>query len=199
MSHEHHDPQGERFGMWIFLFSEILLFGGLFVLYAAYLSKFTESFIKAGSHLSLAMGATNTLILLISSWSVAASITAIREHKKNLALGLLGFALFCMFLFLTIKYFEWGEKIHHGLYPNGPGLEGLPHGEVIFYGLYYTVTGLHGLHVMIGGTLLAICSYFIWKGKITADKYVFLENSGLYWHLVDLIWIFVFPLFYLVV
>jgi cytochrome c oxidase subunit 3 len=199
MSLEHHDPDGDRFGMWVFLFSEILLFGGMFVLYAAYLMKFTEGFVNAGARLNMALGATNTIVLLVSSWAVAASITAIRKENKKMAISLLGFALFCMFTFLTIKYFEWGAKIHHGIYPSGPALDDMPHGEVIFYGLYYTVTGLHGLHVIIGGILLGLSTFFIVKGKVTADKYVFLENSGLYWHLVDLIWIFVFPLFYLVV
>lgn len=199
MSMEHYDPEGDRFGMWVFLYSEILLFGGLFLLYSAYLSRYTEEFIKAGSHLSTFYGTLNTVILLFSSWAVAASITAMKKEKKKVAMSLLGFALLCAVVFLRNKYMEWGHEIHNGIYPDSPKLSELGHGETIFYGLYFTVTGLHGLHVIIGGILLSIATWFIKVGKISKERIVFLENAGLYWHLVDLIWIFVFPLFYLIV
>lgn len=199
MSVEHYDPEGDRFGMWVFLYSEILLFGGLFFLYAAYLNKYTADFIEAGKNLSTVYGTVNTVILLLSSWAVAASITAMKKENKKAAMGLLGFALFCALVFLRNKYMEWGHEFHIGIYPDSPKLSELGHGKTIFYGLYFTVTGLHGLHVIIGGILLAFAAWFIKVGKITKDKIVFLENAGLYWHLVDLIWIFVFPLFYLIV
>lgn len=192
------DKTGVRIGMWIFLYSEIILFGGLFVLYSVYFHMYPESFAEGGKELDRIIGATNTLVLLISSFTVAASITAIQRKEKGQAIGLLIFSISCGFIFLVNKYFEWSAKFHHDLYPNSETLlDGEP-GVSIFFGLYYTITGLHGLHVIIGMVLLAISLVLVIRGKVTHERYAMLENSGLYWHLVDLIWIFVFPLFYLV-
>ncbi len=192
------DITGIRTGMWLFLYSEIILFGGLFVLYAVYHHRYPAEFGLGGKELDRVIGAINTIILLLSSFTVAASITAIRQERKKLSLGLLGFSFFCGVVFLVNKYFEWGAKFHHDIYPNSETLVSGPPGENIFFGLYYVITGLHGLHVIIGMTLLAVSFYLVQCGRISADRYIMLENSGLYWHLVDLIWIFVFPLFYLV-
>lgn len=192
------DVTGIRIGMWLFLYSEIILFGGMFVLYAVYFHKFPTEFVEGGKQLDRVIGAANTVLLLVSSFTVAASITAIRRNGKMLSMGLIGFSFFCGIVFLVNKYFEWGEKFHHDIYPNSETLVGGPAGENIFFGLYYVITGLHALHVIIGMTLLAVSFVFVSRGRITAHRFVMLENSGLYWHLVDLIWIFVFPLFYLV-
>jgi len=192
------DKTGIKIGMWLFLYSEIILFGGLFVLYAAYFYKYPEFFVEGGKELNRVIGAVNTVVLLVSSFTVAASITAIQRKAKKQAIGLLIFSILCGVVFLVNKYFEWGAKFHHDLYPNS---ETLVSGEVglnIFFGLYYVITGLHGLHVIIGMILLSISLVLVMAGKVTESKYSMLENSGLYWHLVDLIWIFVFPLFYLV-
>ena len=192
------DKTGVKIGMWIFLYSEIILFGGLFVLYAVYFPNFPEDFAQGGKELNRIFGTANTLVLLISSFTVAASITAIQQRRKGLAIGFLIFSLLCGVTFLVNKYFEWGAKFHHDLYPNSDRLLDSEPGFNIFFGLYYTITGLHGLHVIIGMVLLAISLVLIARDKISAERYAMLENSGLYWHLVDLIWIFVFPLFYLV-
>ena len=192
------DFLGIRMGMWLFLYSEIILFGGMFVLYAAYFHAYPTDFAEGGKQLNRVIGAINTIILLLSSFTVAASITAVRQKSKKLALGLIGFSFFCGIVFLINKYFEWGAKIHHDIYPNSETLVNGDPGQNIFFGLYYVITGLHGLHVIIGMTLLAISFVLVAANKINADRFAMLENSGLYWHLVDLIWIFVFPLFYLV-
>ena len=192
------DKTGVKIGMWIFLYSEILLFGGLFVLYAVYFHAFPEDFAKGGKELNRIFGTANTLVLLISSFTVAASITAVQRRKKGQAIGLLIFSLLCGLAFLVNKYFEWGAKFHHDLYPNSDLLLDSDPGFNIFFGLYYTITGLHGLHVIIGMVLLAISLGLVIRNKVTDQRYAMLENSGLYWHLVDLIWIYVFPLFYLV-
>lgn len=192
------DFVGIRIGMWLFLYSEIILFGGLFVLYAVYFHNFPDDFVAGGKKLDRVIGAINTIILLISSFTVAASITAIRQKAKKAAMGLLAFSFLCGVVFLVNKYFEWGAKFHHDIYPNSETLVSGPPGQNIFFGLYYVITGLHGLHVIIGMTLLAVSFFLVKNGKIHAGRYAMLENSGLYWHLVDLIWIFVFPLFYLV-
>ena len=192
------DAAGVRIGMWLFLYTEIILFGGLFVLYAAYLHEYAKDFFEGGKELNRTFGTVNTVILLVSSFTVAASITAIRQRQKKLCLSLLAFSLGCGLVFLINKYFEWSHKIAHGIYPNSPLLEDGPHGRTIFFGLYYVITGLHGLHVIIGMTLLAISYWWVQVNRVTEKNFALLENSGLYWHLVDLIWIFVFPLFYLI-
>ncbi len=192
------DQTGIRIGMWLFLYTEIILFGGLFVLYAVYFHDYPKEFAENGKELNRVIGTLNTVILLISSFTVAASITALRQERKRLCLSLLAFSFGCGVLFLINKYFEWGHKFSLGLYPNSPDLVSGPPGRNIFFGLYYVITGLHGLHVIIGMTLLALSLILIWQNSVTAERFAFLENAGLYWHLVDLIWIFVFPLFYLV-
>lgn len=192
------DNTGSRFGMWVFLFTEIMLFSGLFILFAAYFARYQTDFIAGGKELDVIFGTANTLILLTSSFTVAAAITAIRMNKVKHALMLLGTTIGLGAVFLVNKYFEWGHKIEHGIYPNSDKLNNGPAGENIFFGLYYVITGLHGLHIVIGLSVLIMAAILIKRKKITAEHYVFLENAGLYWHLVDLIWIFLFPLFYLV-
>jgi cytochrome c oxidase subunit 3 len=192
------DRAGIKLGMWLFLYSEIILFGGLFVLYAAYMHRYPEFFAEGGRELNRVIGAVNTIVLLISSFTVAASITAMQRNAKKQTVSFLLFSIFCGVIFLVNKYFEWGAKIHHDIYPNSDTLVAGEPGINIFFGLYYVITGLHGLHVIIGMALLSVSLIFVLNGKVTATRVSMLDNSGLYWHLVDLIWIFVFPLFYLV-
>lgn len=192
------DKTGVRIGMWLFLYSEVLLFGGLFVLYAAYFHRYPEFFVEGGKDLDRAFGAFNTVVLLVSSFTVAASITAIQRSKKRQAISFLLFSVFCGFIFLVNKYFEWGAKFAKDIYPNSDTLVFGEPGLNIFFGLYYVITGLHGLHVIIGMIFLSVALWYVIRGKVTAERFGLLENAGLYWHLVDLIWIFVFPLFYLV-
>ncbi|MCP3899772.1 MAG: cytochrome c oxidase subunit 3 family protein, partial [Desulfobacteraceae bacterium] len=155
------DETGKKLGMWLFLYTEIILFGGLFVLYAVYFHKYTADFVVAGKELSKTFGIINTVILLISSFAVAASITAVQKKEKQKAiLGLL-FALLCGFVFLINKYFEWSHKIDHGIYPDSETLINLPAGQNMFFGLYYIITGLHGVHIIIGMTLLLVSLVFV--------------------------------------
>jgi cytochrome c oxidase subunit 3 len=195
---QHADRTGAKLGMWLFLYTEIMLFGGLFVAYAYYYYLYTADFIEAGKTLDLLLGATNTVLLLISSFAVAASITALRTRARRSAIWLVATTVALGLIFLVNKYFEWGHKVETGIYPGSAKLQAYPPGQTIFYGLYYTVTGLHGLHVLIGVVVLAVCLVMIVTGRIRPGHDTVLENSALYWHLVDLIWIFVFPLFYLI-
>lgn len=195
----HSDEPGKKLGMWLFLYTEIILFGGLFVLYAVYFARYTADFIEGGKELNRIFGLVNTLILLISSFAVAAAITAIQKKDKAKSLAGIGTALLCGLIFLINKYFEWGHKIHNGIYPNSEKLVDGPEGLNQFFGLYYVITGLHGIHIIIGMTLLLVSLVFVFRDKVTHTRFALLENSGLYWHLVDLIWIFIFPLFYLVI
>ena len=199
MSHpEHKDYAGAKLGMWLFLFTEILLFGGLFLLYAVYLSRYPQEFTAAGHELNVFYGTANTTVLLTSSLLVAMAVTAIQQGRRLLTLGLLSGTIFCAAIFMGIKYVEWSTKIHHGIYPGSARLAAGPPGESVFFGLYYLSTGLHGLHVLIGGSVLAWVAVKVKRRVVTADDFIFLENGALYWHLVDLIWIFIFPLYYLI-
>jgi len=121
----------------------------------------------------------------------------VQKGNRRLSMLLLAVTVTLGAVFLTVKYFEWMVKIHHGLYPNGPELLKRPPGEMLFFGLYFTMTGLHGLHVIAGMVVLSIMLVLLARGRIRQDDYIKLENAGLYWHLVDVIWIFLLPLFYL--
>lgn len=248
---KHHDLTGAKIGMWLFLFTELLLFGGLFLLYAVYLKKHPEEFHYASSQLNQFVGAMNTIILLTSSLTMVLSVTAFQKKSRGLAKLFLVITILLALAFLVNKYFEWGHKISHGIYPNSQVLLGHPRGEILFYGLYYVMTGLHGLHVIIGIIIMSFMLYFIskkstvpvnlaghvlpqfsgrklllsddrgnriWESDKIDDSItgvevrvrgvyteeedaaneIKLENAGLYWHLVDIIWIFLFPLFYLI-
>lgn len=195
---EHRDDIGARMGMWIFIFTELLLFGGLFLVYAIYRNQYSAEFHSAAYELNTFMGAFNTVILLISSMTVAMSITAVQKNNKRLALILIGITIAMALLFLVNKYFEWGHKFHLGIYPGSELLQQFDRGELLFFGLYYFMTGLHGFHIVVGLVILSVILFKIKSGAINNDRYVLLENGGLYWHLVDLIWIFLFPLMYLI-
>jgi cytochrome c oxidase subunit 3 len=193
----HKDYQGAKLGMWIFLFTELLLFGGLFILYSTYRAIYPHDFHAGGQHLNAVIGIINTVVLLTSSLTVAVALSAIQKGSRRLTLQCLGATIVLGILFLANKYVEWSEEIRRGIYPNGPELEKLPNGGKIFYGLYYAMTGLHGLHVLAGVAVLAVMLAFVWKNRVTTTDYVKLENAGLYWHLVDVIWIFLLPMLYL--
>jgi len=195
---EKSDDTGARLGMWLFILSELLLFGGMFILYAAYRYKNSADFHLASMELEVGLGTLNTLLLLTSSFCVAVSVAAIQRGERRLSILLLGVTVLLGLLFLVNKGVEWGAKIEHGLYPNSSVLLGRPKGEGLFFGLYYVMTGLHGLHVLVGVAVLAVMAWFILREKITRTRFVPLENAGLYWHLVDIIWLFLFPLFYLI-
>ena len=199
MSQAHHkDYAGAKLGMWLFLFTELLLFGGLFLLYAVYLARYPQEFTAAGKQLDVVFGTVNTVVLLTSSLLAAMSVSAIQRDERRSAVRLLSGTILCAALFMAIKYIEWSAKIGHGVYPGSPQLKGGPPGESVFFSLYYMTTGIHGLHVVIGSILLAWIAIKVKRGAVHSGDFVFLENGALYWHLVDLIWIFIFPLYYLV-
>jgi cytochrome c oxidase subunit 3 len=198
VAHVHRDDVGARMGMWLFLFTELLLFGGLFILYSVYRYRYPDAFHLAAKELNTIVGAFNTAILLTSSLTMALSITAIQRKQKSLSIFFQFLTIILALGFLVNKYFEWSAKFHHGIYPGSEKLLSQPSGDIIFFGLYYVMTGLHGLHVIIGMFIIAFMARLTSKDVITNDNYVKLESAGLYWHLVDIIWIFLFPLFYLI-
>jgi cytochrome c oxidase subunit 3 len=194
---EHRDYFGAKLGMWIFVFTELILFGGLFIAYAVYREMHALDFHEASRELNVTLGVTNTLVLLTSSLTMVLSIVAIRLRRKGQSMLFLASTMLLGCVFLVNKFFEWRAKIHHGIYPGSEHLMARAPGERLFFGLYYGMTGLHGLHVTVGVIVMSVMLVLLARDKIRHDDFIKLENAGLYWHLVDVIWIFLLPLFYL--
>lgn len=197
-SGQHIDYTGKKIGMWFFLFTELLFFGGMFLLYSVYRFRFPNDFHIAAMRENLLIGSINTAVLLTSSLSIAVSVSALRKGNKNLSVLLQIITILFGIVFLVNKYFEWAEKILNGIYPNSPVLLQYGKGQILFFGLYYVMTGIHGLHVLIGIIVIAFMVVFTLREAITRENFSKLENTGLYWHFVDIVWIYLFPLFYLI-
>ena len=195
---EYTDRDTGKLGMWLFLFTELFLFGGLFLVYAVLRKDYAHDFHLGALDLNAFIGTANTVILLVSSMTVAMSLTAIQTNRPKRAYNLILITVILALLFLGNKYLEGGHKIRLDIYPGSALMQNLPHGEIMFFGLYYAMTGLHALHVIIGAVLLLYIMHQIKTGKINQEHFLLQENGALYWHLVDLIWIFLFPLLYLV-
>jgi len=192
------DYSGKKYGMWFFLFTEILFFGGLFLLYSVYRYRFPAEFHQGASREIVSLGAVNTAILITGSLLISLSLTAVRRGKRRLAMALQAGTVFLGGVFLIIKIHEWLVKIAVGIYPNGPGLKGMKDGEILYFGLYYTMTGLHGVHVLVGMAVIAFMIFYTGRGIVNKENFSRLENTTLYWHFVDIIWLYLFPLFYLI-
>jgi cytochrome c oxidase subunit 3 len=196
--HVHRDDEASKMGMWLFLFTELLLFGGLFLVFSVYRYMNHEAFAHGGAELDIFIGTLNTIVLITSSMTIAVSIGALQQKKVKLSVWLMITTLALAAVFMINKYFEWTAKYEHGLMPGSPGFDDLVAGEKLFFLLYFFMTGLHALHIIAGGIFIGVVIPKVKKGKVSHDNYMLLENAGLYWHLVDVIWIFLFPLFYLV-
>jgi cytochrome c oxidase subunit 3 len=189
-----------KFGMWLFMGQEILFFGALFSAYAFYRNQFPAAFEAASHHLNHTFGAIETVDLLVSSWMVAMSIHFIREGKKNLtALCLVG-TIICAFIFLGMHSFEYYTEFHEGFLPGKyfHSEELTQVGAPMFFTVYFFLTGVHSIHVIIGIGVLGWLLVRVLQGKFDSKYNTPVEIAGLYWHLVDLIWIFLFPLLYLI-
>jgi cytochrome c oxidase subunit 3 len=192
--------ESAKLGMWLFLVTEILLFGGLFCAYAIYRSWHPDMFINAHKELNVALGAINTVVLIVSSVTMALAIRSMQLAEKRATIFYLWSTLILAGTFLVIKYFEYSHKIHLGQLPGKfytfQGIEGSnPH---IFFSVYFAMTGLHGFHVIGGMGVIGWLIYRTRKNHFSSEYYTPIEMTGLYWHLVDLIWIFLFPLLYLI-
>ena len=212
--HHFAEPQQQRdaasLGMWIFLATEVMFFGGLFCAYLIYRLKYFGDFGAASKTLALNLGATNTAVLICSSLTVVLAIYGAQRAKRALMLGSLVLTIILGFAFLGIKTVEYKEKFekHHVpgasfQFENVP-IPGHPdqyanarHAQ-IFFSLYFVMTGLHALHMIIGIGFFVWLLIAAWKGRFTPDYYTPLEMGGLYWHFVDIVWIYLFPLLYLI-
>ena len=189
-----------RFGVWVFLGSESLLFAALFVAYAAYRDLNFSAFALASEHLNLWLGTFNTLLLITSSFTVALSTHYIKVDQKKMVLFLIGISMLMGVAFLVIKGFEWSADFEEGALPGKYfHLEGIPvQGGSMFFTVYFLLTGLHAIHVIIGLGLLLWAALRVLNDTASSRYDVPVDVAGLYWHLVDLIWIFLYPLLYLI-
>jgi cytochrome c oxidase subunit III len=186
-------------GMWVFLATEIMFFGGLFTAYIVYRTMFTTAFIHSSNHLDILLGTVNTAVLITSSLTMALAVFGSQAGSRKMTVAFLALTILLGAVFLGIKFYEYYEKIIEHLVPG--------HGFVfeaefyrpaqIFFSLYFIMTGLHALHMIIGIGVLATIAFLAWRGRFSATYYSPVELAGLYWHFVDIIWIFLYPLLYL--
>jgi cytochrome c oxidase subunit 3 len=186
--------------MWVFIAQEILFFGGLFMMYTVYRGVYPQAFAEASHHLDWKLGTFNTAVLIGSSLTMALAVhaAAVGRRKATVMYLLLTIALGAVFL--GIKVVEYADKFEHHLVP-GPHFQ-FPgpnaHGAEIFYSLYFAMTGLHALHMVIGIPIIAVIAWLAGRGRFSPAYYSPVEITGLYWHFVDIVWIFLFPLLYLI-
>ena len=189
-----------RLGMWLFLATEILLFAGLFVCYACYRYLFPEAFAGASRLLSLELGTINTLVLITSSFTAAMAVHYAKEAQNKKVVVMFVLTILMAMGFLVIKYFEYAHKFHEGQLPGPyytfPGIQ-LP-GVAMYFTIYFLSTGLHAFHVIIGMAVLAWVTTKAMRNEFSYHNYTAVELGSMYWHLVDLVWIFLFPLLYLI-
>lgn len=188
------------FGMWIFLVTEVMFFGGMFTGYTVYRFRYHEAFMAASDKLDLLMGGINTCVLILSSLTMAMAVRSAQVNKQRSLITylILTMALGCTFL--GIKVFEYGHKFAENLVP-GPSFTFLgpnPQNAQLFFSFYFAMTGFHALHMVVGVGLLSVIVWMAYRGRFSREYHNPVENVGLYWHFVDVVWIFLFPLLYLV-
>lgn len=196
-------------GMWLFLATEIMFFGGMFCAYLIYRMWYFREFAAGSRSLDLKWGTINTMVLICSSLTVALGVRAAQTGKRKLLVGLMLLTLIFGFAFLGIKGIEWYKKYteHHipgasfnaqDIAEEYPQLHIDQSHEQIFFSLYFAMTGLHALHMIIGVGIFTFITIYAWKGKYTPEYHTPVEIAGLYWHFVDIVWIYLFPLLYLI-
>jgi cytochrome c oxidase subunit 3 len=211
--HHHHPPAlahhfesleeqhtAAQLGMWVFLVTEVLFFGGLFMAYTLYRTWYPEAFAASSHTLDITLGATNTAVLIVSSLTMALGVHAAQEGERGKLMFFLVVTMILGTVFLGIKAVEYADKFTHHHVP-GPDFHfeeaAFARPAQIFFSLYFAMTGLHALHMIIGFGIMTFMLWWAWRGTITAEYYSPIEISGLYWHFVDIVWIFLFPLLYL--
>jgi cytochrome c oxidase subunit 3 len=195
-------------GMWVFLVTEVMFFGGLFMAYLVYRTMYPEAWVESSHMLNVPLGALNTTVLICSSLTMVLAVRSAQVGSRTGQLANLFLTIVLGSTFLVVKFFEYKEKFEHHLVP-GPHFDphhvvngaivpvNLPFGSQIFFSLYFVMTGIHAIHMVIGIILMAVMMVMAWRNKFSAAYYAPIEVSGLYWHFVDIVWIFLFPLLYL--
>jgi cytochrome c oxidase subunit 3 len=203
VAHHFDDAEQQReassLGMWLFLVNEVMFFGGLFTAYVVYRTAFPQAFYDGSHHLDIGLGAFNTVVLLTSSLTMALSVHAAQVSKRGMLVTNLILTQILGAIFLAVKAYEYTHKWHEHVVPgpyfrwDGPDAPNVQ----LFFSLYFAMTGLHALHMVVGAGLLFVLIFRAWQGMFNRNYYTPVEMVGLYWHFVDLVWIFLFPLLYL--
>ena len=203
LQHHFHDMQQQytaaSLGMWLFLVTEVMFFGGVFAAYFVYRSRFPEGFVDASHHLDIWLGGINTVVLIFSSVTMALAVHAAQLSRRRALVLFLIATLVLGGIFLTIKFVEYGHKFEEGYVPGASfQYEGpLASAAELFFLFYFTMTGIHALHMIIGIGVILVLLLPAWRGVYSARYFAPVEAFGLYWHFVDIVWIFLFPLLYL--
>ena len=192
--------EASSLGMWVFLVTEILFFGGFFLAYTVYRWAYSRGFAHASQHMNIVLGTVNTAVLIVSSLTMAMAVYSASTGRRRATLGFLGATLLLGLTFLGIKAVEYTEHIQHHLLP-GPSFRypgpDAPAAQ-IFFSLYFGMTGLHAFHMIVGIGIVTALLVMTYRGRFSPGYYTPVEVSGLYWHFVDIVWIFLFPLLYLI-
>jgi len=191
--------EASTLGMWLFLVTEVMFFGGMFLAYIVYRVLYPEAWVLGSNHLNVVMGALNTAVLICSSLTMALAVRAAQTSNRRAQIVNLVLTIVFGGIFLVVKYFEYAEKFEHHLVP-GPHFDmTLPQAsqQQLFFSIYFMMTGIHAIHMVVGIGLMLVILAMAWRGRFSADYYTPVEMSGLYWHFVDIVWIFLFPLLYL--
>jgi len=197
------DFYGGKLGFWLFMFTEVLMFGAMFMVLAYYNTLHPQEYIEASATLDRLLGGTNTVILLFSTLTMGLSLLKIRVGDVKGAKLMIWATILLATAFLVIKGFEWTAEYNHGIFLGLPALqpgtpESLPFGKVLFFGMYFTMTGIHGVHIIIGIGIMFWLLKRINAGKVTQEHHILHWNIALYWDIVHLIWVFVFPYYYMI-
>jgi len=197
-----HQYVSNKEGIWLFMATEILMFGGLFVGYTIYHTMYPEMFAEGAKYLDWKLGFINTLVLIFSSFTMALGIYFNQKNQPKKAVIALAITLLCGAVFMVIKYFEYTHKFHLGIFPgqmlNLEMVQPVHKNLGLYFGFYYCMSGLHGLHVLIGMGMITWIMFRTMRGEFHSNYYTPVEGVGIFWHIIDLIWIFLFPLLYLV-
>jgi cytochrome c oxidase subunit III len=204
LAHQFDDVKQQRetttLGMWLFLITEVMFFGGLFLGYAVYRVMYPEAYVEGSHHLDIVWGTFNTVVLIASSLTMAMAVHASSLGRKSQVIRYLLLTMFLGLVFLGVKAIEYSHKFHEHLVP-GPHFAG--HGAnagplEIYFSFYFAMTGMHALHMVIGIVALTVLVIMTARGRFSSEYSTPVEFTGLYWHFVDIVWIFLFPLLYLI-
>lgn len=206
VAHHFEDLQQQRqaaeLGMWLFLATELMFFGGLFLAYAVYRHAYPTEFAHASQTLDVTLGTLNTAVLLVSSLTMALAVHAAHAGERRRLITLLLATAALGTVFLGVKGYEYAHKYHEhhmpfaGLQFDWPADE--TKGAMTYFNLYFAMTGMHALHMVIGIAMLLILTALAWRGGLLRDRSTTVHNVGLYWHFVDLVWVYLFPFLYLI-
>jgi cytochrome c oxidase subunit 3 len=192
--------EASTLGMWVFLLTEVLFFGGMFLAYLVYRVWYFEAFAEASRDLDLALGGFNTVVLIASSLTMAMGVRAAQTSERNKIVFWLSLTIMLGLVFLGVKAVEYEHKFAVGHVPGVNFHSDSPWAlqQQLFFSLYFLMTGLHALHMIVGVVIMSVILWMARKGRFDAHYYTPVEMAGLYWHFVDLVWIYLFPLLYLV-